>query len=222
MSELTGRIVSHEGHVGGVLINFVLPDEPDKAIVEITDHLNEVLDHAHAINPDIDFHMTGSIVMNRAFADATKDDLLRLSPIVFMVIVAVAVLLLRSVFCTLAIMIMTLFVISTATGYAGWMGTVFSPGNAGMPIVMTSRSPIPPYRSGVLAALGRPDRNEASSRPLESMPIRISDLRQAIGSQLMQRLTPFRSLAFRCVWHFLRLSIPDAVRHYCRCCPCGL
>ena len=38
--ELTGRIVSHEGHVGGLLINFVLPEKPDQAVAEITDYLN--------------------------------------------------------------------------------------------------------------------------------------------------------------------------------------
>ena len=214
MSELTGRIVSHEGHVGGVLINFVLPDEPDKAIVEITDHLNEVLDHAHAINPDIDFHMTGSIVMNRAFADATKDDLLRLSPIVFMVIVAVAVLLLRSVFCTLAIMIMTLFVISTATGYAGWMGTVFSPGNAGMPIIVMTVTVAHSIHivTGVLAALRRGlDRNEAiiASLRINAYPVFLTSLTTAIGFLSLNAADspPFRSLgnfvAFGIFWAFV-------------------
>ncbi len=214
MSELTGRIVSHEGHVGGVLINFVLPDEPDKAIVEITDHLNEVLDQAHAINPDIDFYMTGSIAMNRAFSDATKDDLLRLSPIVFTVIVTVAVLLLRSVFCTLAIMIMTLFVISTATGFAGWMGTVFSPGNAGMPIIVMTVTVAHSIHivTGVLAALRRGlDRNEAiiASLRINAYPVFLTSLTTAIGFLSLNAADspPFRSLgnfvAFGIFWAFV-------------------
>ena len=101
--ETAGRLVSVDGRVGGLVINFFLPDELDVAVVEITDYLNAVLDEARASNADIGYYLTGDVVMNRAFADATQDDLRRLMPIVFMVIVAVAAILLRSVLGTLAI-----------------------------------------------------------------------------------------------------------------------
>ena len=134
--ETAGRLVSEDGRVGAVSINFFLPDELDAAVVEITDYLNVTLDEARANHPDIDYYLTGDVVMNRAFADATQDDLRRLMPIVFVVIVAAAALLLRSLLGTLAIVIVLMFVVNTTLGLAGWLGTEFSPTNAGVPIIV--------------------------------------------------------------------------------------
>ena len=134
--ETAGRLVSRDGRVGGVVINFFLPDPMDAAVVEITDYLNALLDEARANHPDIDYYLTGDVVMHRAFADATQDDLRRLMPIVFVVIVTAAAILLRSVPGTLAIVIVLMFVVNTTLGLAGWLRTEFSPTNAGVPIIV--------------------------------------------------------------------------------------
>ena len=134
--ETAGRLVSRDGSVGGVVINFFLPDPMDAAVVEITDYLNALLDEARAGHPDIDYYLTGDVVMHRAFADATQDDLRRLMPIVFVVIVTAAAILLRSVPGTLAIVIVLMFVVNTTLGLAGWLRTEFSPTNAGVPIIV--------------------------------------------------------------------------------------
>ena len=134
--DVAGRLVSHDGRVGGVAINFILPENPDLAVAEITNYLNALLDQARVSHPDIDYYLTGDVVMNRAFADATKDDLQTLTPIVFLIIIAVTMALLRSVFSTVAIVAMLMFAINTTMGFAGWLGTVFSPTNAGVPIIV--------------------------------------------------------------------------------------
>ena len=134
--DIAGRLVSHDGRVGGLAINFVLPENPDLAVVEITDYLNALLDQARTSHPDIAYYLTGDVVMNRAFADATQDDLRTLIPIVFFIIVVSTALLLRSVLGTVAIVAVVAFIIATTMGFAGWIGTVFSPTNAGVPIIV--------------------------------------------------------------------------------------
>ena len=134
--DIAGRLVSPDGRVGGLAINFVLPENPDAAVVEITDYLNALLDQARASHPDIAYYLTGDVVMNRAFADATQDDLRTLIPIVFFIIVVSAALLLRSVLGTVSIIAVTVFIIATTMGFAGWIGTEFSPTNAGVPIIV--------------------------------------------------------------------------------------
>ena len=134
--DIAGRLVSHDGRVGGLAINFVLPENPDAAVVEITDYLNALLDQARANHPDITYYLTGDVVMNRAFSDATQDDLRTLIPIVFFIIVVSAALLLRSVLGTVSIIAVVVFIIATTMGFAGWIGTVFSPTNAGVPIIV--------------------------------------------------------------------------------------
>ena len=133
---IAGRLVSHDGRVGGVAIKFILPENMDQAVAEITDYLQDMLQQARASHPQLSYHLTGSVVMHRAFSDATKTDLRTLTPFVFLVIVAVTIVLLRSILGTLTIVAMILFVVNTTMGFAGWLNTTFSPTNAGVPIII--------------------------------------------------------------------------------------
>ena len=134
--EIVDRLVSRDGRVGGVAITFVLPKNQDAGVVEITDYLNTVLEKARAKHPGMSYYMTGTTVINRAFQDAPKDDLSTLLPLVFLVIMGFTIILLRSLPGTLAIIIVLLFPIITTMGFAGWLGTVFSPTNSGVPIII--------------------------------------------------------------------------------------
>ena len=134
--ETAGRLVSTDGRVGGLTINFVLPEDADAAVAEITDYLNAALEDARGRHPEIDYYLTGDVVMHRAFAEATRDDLQILAPLVFLVIAASAAILLRSFLATLAISILLVFIVNTTMGFAGWLGTVMSPTNAGVPIIV--------------------------------------------------------------------------------------
>ncbi|MDE0679247.1 MAG: MMPL family transporter [Gammaproteobacteria bacterium] len=135
--ELVGRMLAEDGRVAGLAINFIPPREThDASVVELNAYLDEMMARARAESPEIDFHITGDIVMQRAFAQATQDDLERLTPIVFFLIVAVAYLILRSISGALSMVVMILFSVGTAMGLAGWNQTVFSPVNAGVPIIV--------------------------------------------------------------------------------------
>ncbi len=134
--EIAGRLVAHDGRTAGVAINFILPENPDQAVIEITDYLNSLLAEARTSHPDIDYYMTGDVVMHRAFSDATQDDMQTLTPIVFVIIVGATIILLRSILSTLAVVAVLVFVVNTTLGFAGWNGVVFSPTNAGVPIIV--------------------------------------------------------------------------------------
>ncbi len=138
--EVVGRLVSPDGRVAGLAVNFVLGDNPDLAVIELTDYLDGMLDDARAANGEVDFYLTGDVVMNRAFADATRDDLETLLPIVFVLIVITSTLLMRSLLGAGIIVVMIGFVISTTMGLAGWFHTVFSPVNSGVPIIVMAIS----------------------------------------------------------------------------------
>ena len=51
-SDVAERLVSHDGRVAGLVINFALPENPDAAVVEITDYLDALLDEARTNHPD--------------------------------------------------------------------------------------------------------------------------------------------------------------------------
>ena len=134
--DIVGRLVSRDGYVGGVAITFILPENHDVGVVEITDYLDRLITEASAKHSDMDFYLTGDVVMNRAFSDTTKEDLETLAPIVFLIIVLATILLLRSIFGTVAIVIIIMFVINSTLGLIGWAGEVLSPTNSGIPIIV--------------------------------------------------------------------------------------
>ena len=185
-TELAGRLVSHDGRVGGLAINFALPENPDPAVVEITDFLVALLDKARASHPDIAYRLTGDVVMNRTFADATKDDLKTLSPIVFLIIAITTAVLLRSVFGTLAILLVLVFVIATTMGFAGWLGTVFNPANSGVPIIVMTIAVAHSVHIAAATLLGMShglDKNEAvaESFRINAWPVFLTTVTTAIG-----------------------------------------
>ena len=184
--ELVGRLVSGDGRVAGLAIRFALPDDTDAAVVEITDHLSGILDQARADYPGIAFHLTGDVPLNRAFADATRGDMETLVPIVFLVIVAAAALLLRSVLGTVAIIATLGFIINSTIGLAGWLGTVFNPSNSGVPIIVMTVAVAHSVHivSGTLSALGRGlDRHAAIAAAIRvnAWPVFLTSLTTAIG-----------------------------------------
>ncbi len=185
-ADTAGRLVSHDGRVGAVAINFFLPDDLDAAVVEITDYLDAILAEARAQYPDIDYYLTGDVVMNRAFADATVDDISRLMPIVFVVIVVAAAILLRSVPGTVAIVITLMFVVNTTMGLAGWLRTSFSPTNAGVPIILMALTMAYAVHIVSIALLNMKRGASRQSAIVESLrhnmrPVFLTSLTTAIG-----------------------------------------
>ena len=134
--DIVGRLVSRDGHVGGVAITFILPENLDAGVAEITDYLDRFITEARAKHPGMEFYLTGDVVMNRAFSDTTKEDLQTLAPIVFLIIVLATIFLLRSIFGTVAIVITLMFVVNSTMGLIGWAGEVLSPTNSGIPIIV--------------------------------------------------------------------------------------
>ena len=134
--ELVGRLVADDGRSAGVVINFVLPENQDEAVVEINGHLDALLEEARASHPEIDYYVTGDVPMHRAFAQATAEDLETRTPLVFLIIVVLATLLLRSVLGTAAVVAVLTFAVGTTLGFAGWTGVVFSPASSGVAIIV--------------------------------------------------------------------------------------
>ena len=169
-TEIAGRLVSRDGRVGALAVTFVLPENLDAAVIEISDYLNAVLKKARAKHPDIAYHLTGDVIMNRAFADVTKDDLEILTPIVFVIIVAATILLLRSVLGALSIIIAFVFIIMNTMGVAGWLGTVFSPANSGRADHYYGgfRRPFGPHRLGHADGHGQWSGQERGDRGIVS------------------------------------------------------
>ncbi len=184
--DLAGRLVSHDGRVAGLAIHFALADDADASIAEINGYLRSLLEEARAAHPDLEYHLTGDVVMHRVFAETTEEEARTLIPLVFAIIAVASGILLRSVFGTIALVIALSFTVNTAMGFAGWIGTVLNPANSGIPIIITTVAVAHTIHivASVLEGMGRGlGRNEAIAGALREniWPVFLTTATTAIG-----------------------------------------
>ena len=134
--ELAGRLVSHDGRVGAVVISFVKAENQSAMVAEVPDYLNAVLAEARARHPELDYHLTGDVIFNRTVNAAMEEGVQSTLPIGFLLVLVGTAFLLRSSLGVLVIVVMMVFGIFTTIGFAGWTRMVFSPLAAGVPVVV--------------------------------------------------------------------------------------
>ena len=199
--ELRNRLVAGDGRVGGLLINFAIPEERSAAIDEVNDHLESMIDEIRKERPGIDLHAVGEIVSNRAFTQTTESELQFLIPLSFLVILMVSWMLTRSLFCPLAVLFLIVFTTGTTMGIAGWFGVVLTPISAYIPIVVMAITVaysihiITGTLAGLRKGLTKPDAIASSIRA-NIYPVFLTSLTTAIGfvSLNFSDLPPFRTL----------------------------
>ena len=121
--EVAGRFVSRDGRVAGLVVSIILPDDNrELAKREVTDYLYETVANAGEKYASIDYHLLGGLILNRVIGDALDDETGILGPIALGTMLLVALVLTRSIWGTLAIMLMIATIIPSALGFAGWTG----------------------------------------------------------------------------------------------------
>ncbi len=136
--EIAGRFVSRDGRVAGLVVSITLPDENrESAKREVTDYLYETVADAGEEYTSIDYHLLGGLILNRVIGDALDDETAILGPIALGTMLLVALILIRSIWGTLAIVLMIVAVIPSALGFAGWTGLkLFGESGAAMFVLM--------------------------------------------------------------------------------------
>ena len=124
--ETAGRFVSRDGRVAGLIVSLEIPDQGrDQTRIEVVDALQILVDEQRAANPDMDYHIYGELLLNRAVRDALNDDMSTLAPIAFAMMSLAAILLLRSVWSVLGVFAILIAVVASSFGFAGWLGIRF-------------------------------------------------------------------------------------------------
>lgn len=136
---LLGRMVSPEAHVSMININVNLPDgDQTQEVTEITEFINSLTEQYKKSFPDYDFYHTGVVILNDAFNVAAKKDASTLVPLMFLTIIIIMWLSLRTLVGTFSTVIVILASIITTMGLAGWLGIFLSTATVNVPtMVMT-------------------------------------------------------------------------------------
>ena len=125
---LVNRLISKSGHVTGVNVTIQLKG------VDLTTENPQVVNFIRDLRtefkqkyPDIDMKLTGIIMMNNAFPEASQYDMKNLVPIMFLVFIVVLFFWVKGFSGTLATLFVIIFSIVGAMGLAGWAGIALTP-----------------------------------------------------------------------------------------------
>jgi len=135
--QLVNKVISPSGHVAGVNVTIELPgiDENTES-PEVGAAARNLVEDINKRYPEIDTYLTGMIMMNNAFPEATFKDFATLIPAAFIVILLGLVIAFRTVAPVLITLIVIILSIMTAMGSAGWAGIKLTPPAASAPTMI--------------------------------------------------------------------------------------
>lgn len=149
---LIHRLISEEAHVSAINITMELPKtimvkgadgkeiekaaDPTKQVTEIVVSVRALKEYINKTYPDITVYLSGIVMMNNAFGEATIYDMSNLLPLAILLILITVFFLLRSISGTVTTFVVIMFSVATAFGLAGWLGIELSSPVMSAPIII--------------------------------------------------------------------------------------
>jgi predicted RND superfamily exporter protein len=134
---LAGKLISRDGGFTGVNVTYQLPGESQTEVPEAVAAARALKERIEAEYP-VEVYLTGMVMLNNAFFEASMRDMGTLMPGMMLIIVLVAYLLLRSFSATIGTVFVLLFSVMTGMGLAGHFGIPLTPPSSAAPtIIMT-------------------------------------------------------------------------------------
>ena len=120
---LVNKLISEDGHVSVVNVTVQLPGiDPIVEVPEVSASVRAIKDKFLADNPGTQVYLSGMIMMNTAFSEASMQDGSTLVPLMFLIVIVIIGLLLRTITGTIATVLIIIMSIATTMGLAGWLG----------------------------------------------------------------------------------------------------
>lgn len=202
---LVHRLLSDKNHAAGVNVTLNMPDHnmhaQGLATKEVVAAARELRSQIEAANDNIKIHMQGLSIVNNAFNESAEYDASHLFPILFVIIVAMLVVLLRSAWSSFITTIVIILSVVVSEGFIGWIGYDLNQVNIMAPIIILTLAVCDCVH--ILAtylhhlSLGE-DRKTAmiESMKINLQPVFLTSLTTAIGFLAMNTsdVPPFREL----------------------------
>ncbi len=199
---LLNRLISPEAHVTGVNINIELPGvDPIVENPEVVTFIRELREEFRAKYPDIEVRLTGIVMMNQAFPEASQYDMSTLFPLMLLIFVIVLYFWIRGFSGTVATFIIIIFSIVGAMGMAGWFGIALTPPSFSAIMIiptMAIADSVHVLMNYVLAMRHGESKHDAmvDSIRINMQPVFLTSITTAIGFMSMNfsDAPPFRDL----------------------------
>lgn len=136
---LRNRLISEKADVTGVSIIVRLPGlDEEKETPEVAAYVRQLAQELTEKNPELTVRLTGGLIIDNAFSEASQHDFETLVPIMFLLVLLALATLLRSLSGTIWALIIITFSIVMTMGTAGWLGFKLSaPSSVAPTIILT-------------------------------------------------------------------------------------
>jgi predicted RND superfamily exporter protein len=135
-SRLVDQQISPSAHATGINVTILPPGNAKDAVPEVAAHVRKMADDFRQKYPHIDLYVAGAVMFDNAFSEATQDDMKTLVPLMFLILVVIVGLALRSYTGTIATLIIILMSMVTGMGMAGWVGIALTTGSGIAPTII--------------------------------------------------------------------------------------
>lgn len=134
---LMNRLVAADGKVTAINITVHLPEPTQQQqVTEIWSFVSDLSVQFAARYPNVEFHHTGIIALNYAFASEAEQDVRALVPIMLAAIMLMLAVLLRSIAGALATLLIIVVTVTSTLGIAGWLGLFMSTATVNVPTIL--------------------------------------------------------------------------------------
>lgn len=133
---LVRRLIAPAGHVTAINVTMQLPGRSLNEVGEVVASARALRNEFLAQNPNIKIYLSGLSMMDNAFGESSVYDMQNLVPIMFLVVVFVLGILLRSFTATIVTVIVILGAILVGMGSMGWLGWKITPPSASAPTII--------------------------------------------------------------------------------------
>jgi predicted RND superfamily exporter protein len=134
---LVNRLVAPKGDVAGVVATFEIEDhEKDEVVHAIVDKARAYQARLKRDAPGVELRLSGSVMMDNAFAEASASDMSTLLPLMIVIIIVLSGVLLRSAAGAALTLVVVLCSVVVAMGLAGFIGIPLSPPSSVAPSII--------------------------------------------------------------------------------------
>ena len=199
---LLSSMIRPDEKVTAVLFNIQLPgSDPTGENAEVVNFTRNLAADIEDEYPGTNLYLTGNIMMNNAFPEATAADFKSLIPLSFATMVALMILLVGGVVGTLSAVIVFGFSIAGALGIAGYIGFPLTPASAPAPTIILTVAMancvhvLVGFLHGMRQQISKNDAIEDSLR-INLQPIFVASTTTAIGFLTLNfsEVPPFQHL----------------------------
>ena len=133
---LVNSLISPAGHVTGVNVTTLAPGKSLNEVPEVAAFARKLADSFRKKFPGIDLYLAGGVMMDNAFGEAGLKDMTTLVPLMFLALIVIVGLALRSFAGTLTTLIIILISMATGMGLAGWLRIIITAASSSAPTII--------------------------------------------------------------------------------------